>query len=180
MHEFEFPLEPQFRQHLAIRGFGALGVGAIALLLGIVNASHTELVVAAICLFVAAISGALWTWRARFGTRITREGIEVRRYFGVKNIPWSEVRDIQALFFNRDMPIQAISGRSNRSRNSGGGTKIAACVKIVRKSGRGVILPAPIVTRGESDPYFNDKVRAIKAAREAVRTGSGISAQVPR
>jgi Bacterial PH domain len=177
VQDFEFDLEPRFRRHLASRGFVLLVLGTIALIMGALNGNGPEVTAAVVLLPAAGLCGGLWAWRARFSARITREGIEVRRYFGVKRIPWSAVRDVEAYHYERANPVGVPAGRSGKSRNSEGGTKKVACVKIVRVSGRRIELPAPLVTRGQSDPYFDQKVRAIKAAREAVRTGSGFPAQ---
>jgi hypothetical protein len=165
VQNIEFTLEPRFRAHLLRRAITAVILGLLIGAFGLSKHLGFITAVSVLCLLYAAASVAVWFCRGRFVTRLTDEGIEVRRYV-TKLLPWSEIREIQTYDFARVAPMRVAAGRSNRSRNtSTGGTKTVACVKVVLASGRKVKLPAPLATRAQSDHLFAEKVRTIKSFR---------------
>jgi Bacterial PH domain len=109
----------------------------------------------------AAGSFAVSARRAHVSTRLTSQGIEIRR-LRRRLVPWQAIRGIETIGYDQvaDVPVANVRTRSESS--SGPGPRTVAAVRIVRTSGHRIHLPAPLVTDSQADPDFDDKVQLIK------------------
>lgn len=172
----EYRLSREFRRPLVSRLIISLIVtAALASLLGSPFAPLGYFA-GSISAAVAIWTGAAYLWRGRFRTTVTGRGIEMRGYF-THFVPWDQVRGIEVgRYGSRNLrlddtfrPQVRVSRRkSYRSyrgpdaRSSAGKLARLATIKVVRTSGRKLLLRAPIVTGWASDPYFSDKARQLQ------------------
>jgi hypothetical protein len=163
----EYRLDSAFRRQYAYRAVGQLVLVVLLAVMGRSTGLVAAMVFAAIVAVSALFHGAMWAGRRRALTRIDASGIETR-VFRSKRIAWADVKEIRVFDFERTRRVGVTGGfvGANGRRNSGGGNKKVACVKIVRHRGRSIELAAPLVTRDGGDSKFDDKVRALRAARE--------------
>lgn len=160
----EFGLDPDVGRPYGLRAAGLL---LLAVLLGVVGLSGTTpvAVLGAVIAVLAVSAGLKWYGCLRALTLVGPEGIRTRALLRTRAVAWAEVKQIQVLDFEKVRSVRVAGGaRSGIQRNSGGGHKKAACVRIVRHRGRTVELAAPLILRDSSDSRFDDKVRALRAA----------------
>jgi hypothetical protein len=169
----EFNLGADVRRGYGLRAIRMIVLAAVVGGLG--SALSTVLaVVGAVIALAALIPAAQWFSRIRALTVVGPEGIRTRMW-RTREIPWSEIKQVQEVDFERMRRVGVASGRlrgASRGRNSGGGNKKVACVRLVRHHGRTVELAAPLVVRDSADHTFDDKVRALRSAH-AFYTGDG-------
>jgi hypothetical protein len=159
----EFSLDPDVGRPYGLR---AVGVLLLAVVLGVVGLSGNTpvAVLGAAVAVVALFAGAKWYACLRALTLVGPEGIRTRM-LRPRVVAWSEVKQIQVVDFEKVRSVRVAGGaRSSMQRNSGGGHKKVACVRIVRHRGRTVELAAPLIIRASADSSFDDKVRALRAA----------------
>ncbi len=130
---------------------------------------------AAAAVFGAATlyQGILYLWQGRFRTRLSAQGIEARGYFD-HFIPWSDVIRIDAGGVSAaDSEAAPVTGAPWDSpakqplsrvvhRSEGGYRARLAAVRVTQRSGRSLLLRAPLVTSWQDDPQFEDKARLIE------------------
>jgi hypothetical protein len=174
--DVEYRLSREFRRPLVSRLIISLIVtAALASLLGSPFASLAYFA-GSISAAVASWNGAAYLWRGRFRTTVTGRGIEMRGYFN-HFVLWDQVRGIEvARYGSRNLrlddtlrPQVRVSRRkSYRSyrgpdaRSTAGKLARLATIRVVRTSGRKLLLRAPIVTGWASDPFFSDKARQLQ------------------
>lgn len=119
--------------------------------------------IAVLPLLYSVYSFTVYVWRGRMRTRLTPGGIEVHRWFS-KFVPWDTIKDIETVSYDQvaDIPTVNRSGAVLSSGQSWRAPRKVAAVQVVRTSGHRLALPAPLVTDGQSDPEFDDKVRLIR------------------
>ena len=121
----------------------------------------------------AAGSLAVCAWRGHLRTRLTPQGIEIRRYHR-KLVPWQDIRNIETISYSHVGDVPVANPRTRIASPRGRGPNTVAAVQIVRTSGHRIRLPAPLVTRSQDDTEFTDKVQLIKARwQEAVAGTAG-------
>lgn len=166
METLEYRLEPATRRQYAMRAVAGL---ILVVLLGgtsIATGSVFPMIFAIASALTALFCGAMWFGRSRALTSVDSGGIETR-VFRSRRVAWSDVAEIKVYDFERVGRVGATAGfvgSTGGRRNSGGGNKKVACVKVVRRKGRTIELAAPLVTRDAGDSAFDDKVRALRAA----------------
>jgi Bacterial PH domain len=109
----------------------------------------------------AAGSLAVCAWRGHLRTRLTPQGIEVRRYHR-KLVPWQDIRNIETISYSHVGDVPVANPRTRIASPRGRGPNTVAAVQIVRTSGHRIRLPAPLVTRSQDDTEFTNKVQLIK------------------
>jgi hypothetical protein len=138
----------------------------------------------------AAVFGAatvyqatLYVWQGRFRTRLSAQGIEARGYFD-HFIPWSDVIRIDAGRVTaagaQARPISGTPWDSPASqplsrvaqRSEGGYRARLAAVRVTKRSGRSLLLRAPLVTSWQDDSQFQDKARLIEQWWQRYSQGS--------
>jgi hypothetical protein len=119
----------------------------------------------------AAGSFAVYAWRGQLSTRLTARGIEIRRYRR-RLVPWQAIRDVETIGYDRVAYVPVANNRARTVSPRDRGPRTVAAVQIVRTGGHRIQLPAPLVTRSQDDPDFNDKVRLIKARWQQAVTGT--------
>jgi hypothetical protein len=126
---------------------------------------------AAVPLAYAAGTLAVAARRARVSTRLTAQGIEIRRYRR-RLVPWQAIANIETISHERvaDVPVASVRTRSVSPR--GRGPRTVAAVRIVKTSGHRIHLPVPQVTRDQDDPDFDDKVQLIRERWQLAVTGT--------
>jgi Bacterial PH domain len=122
-------------------------------------------------LVFAAGSLAVCGWRGHLRTRLTAQGVEIRR-FHRRLVPWEAIRDIETIGYDRVGDVPVASARTRIESPRGRGPRTVAAVQLVRTSGHRIRLPAPVVTNSQGDPHFNDKVQLIKARWQQAVTGT--------
>jgi hypothetical protein len=122
-------------------------------------------------LVYAAGSFAVYAWRGQLSARLTARGIEIRRYRR-RLVPWQAIRDIETISYDRVACVPVANNRTRTVSPRDRGPRTVAAVQIVRTGGHRIKLPAPLVTRSQDDPDFNDKVRLIKARWQQAVTGT--------
>jgi hypothetical protein len=166
----ELRLDPAFRRQYGMRAIGGL---ITALLLGAAGIS-ADFVLATVFALVSAMSalffGLRWAALARAVTRVSPSGIETCG-LRTRRVAWEDVKEIRVYDFDRVGRVAVRGGFRGGSggRNSSGGGKKVACVKIIRRKGRAVELAAPLVTRDTSDSDFDEKVRTLRSANAYYR-----------
>jgi Bacterial PH domain len=119
----------------------------------------------------AAASFAVYAWRGQVSTRLTGRGIEIRRYRR-RLVPWQAIRDVETISYDRVAYVPVANNRTRTVSPRDRGPRTVAAVQIVRTGGHRIQLPAPLVTRSQDDPDFNDKARLIKARWQQAVTGT--------
>jgi hypothetical protein len=119
----------------------------------------------------AAGSFAVYAWRGQLSTRLTAGGIEIRRCRR-RLVPWHAIRDVETISYDRVAYVPVANNRTRTVSARDRGPRTVAAVQIVRSSGHRIQLPAPLVTRSQDDPDFNDKVQLIKARWQQAVTGT--------
>jgi hypothetical protein len=163
----------QYRRPLLIR-FILLLIVTVAFLASDWGRTGMTTVLAWVTGPAAAWCGILYCWRGRFRTVVSRDGIEVYGYFR-HFVPWHEVARMEVrgrsgmrlddhfrvsylsrAFGDRPVPrVPCYGGApSDRAR--------LATVRLIRTSGSGLPLRAPVVTEWAADPYFGDKARQLQ------------------
>ncbi len=169
MEDVEFRLGRGYRARPLTQGCIALVLAAALYAAGL----HTPALqwLAVFPLAYAAGSFAIYTQRRWLSTRLTPQGIEIRRYRR-RLVPWQAIKNIETISYDRvaDVPVANVRTRIESPR--GRGPRTVAAVQIVRTSGHRIQLPAPLVTSSQADPDFNDKVRLIKAHWQQTVTGT--------
>jgi hypothetical protein len=119
---------------------------------------------------VAAGCLVLYLWRARFRTRLTPRGMELRGYFN-KFVPWDSIRDIQVLSYDTvdDVPVAGWSGRPVAGK--AGSNRNLVAVRVYRQHRPRLQLRVPLVTGTQEDPEFDHKVQQIKERWHLAVTG---------
>jgi Bacterial PH domain len=164
VEEAEFRLGRGYRVRSLWRGCVFLVLAAIVYVVTFHAGGLTLSGIALFPLLVSAGYFAAYLWRGRMRTRLTPEGIEVRRY-STRFVPWDEIRNIESVSYDTVAQIPTVT-RSGAVLSSGQGWRPArtvAAIRIVRTSGHHITLPAPLVTGDQSDPEFDDKLRLIRA-----------------
>lgn len=134
----------------------------------------------------AAGNAAAYALQGRFSTVLTYEGIEVRSYFR-RVIPWSDVRAFRVRGLDQPEllspdPGSAREEEPRRLAASAGMNRLPAwdrpadrsqrtpsgrvTVEVVRRRGRRLVLPAPIVAGPQGDSEFSDKIRQMEQWRQ--------------
>lgn len=173
-HDTVFVLGRGYRVPLLRRGAVALVFAGAAALLA--SSGFVPLLTwAAAAAFGAATlcQGLLYLWQGRFRTRLCAQGIQARGYFD-HFIPWSDVISIDAGGVSAaDSEAAPITGAPWDSaakqplsrvvyRSEGGYRARLAAVRVTQRSGRSLLLRAPLVTSWQDDPQFEDKARLIE------------------
>jgi len=160
------------------RGYFArpLAQGCIALVLAAVlyiADSHAPAlqVLAIFPLAFAAGSLAVCAWRGHLRTRLTSQGIEIRR-FHRKLVPWQAIRNIETISYGRVDDVPVANPRTRIASDRGPGPRTVAAVQLVRTSGHRIRLPAPLVTRTQDDPEFTKKAELIKGRWQQAVAGT--------
>jgi Bacterial PH domain len=109
----------------------------------------------------AAGSLAVCASRSHVRTRLTAQGIEIRRYRR-KLVPWQAIKNIETTSSDHVADVPVANARLRTQSPHGRGPGTVAAVRIVRTNGHRIHLPAPLVTSSQADPDFDDKVRLIK------------------
>ena len=170
MDDVEFRLGRGFRTRPLVQGCIALVLAAALFAAGLHMPALQWLAV--FPLAYAAGSFAVCAWRAHVSTRLTAQGIEIRRYRR-RLVPWPAIRSIEAISSDHvaDVPVANVRTQSASSPR-GRGPRTVAAVRIVRTSGHRIQLPAPLVTDSQDDPYFDDKVQLIRERWQQAVTGT--------
>jgi hypothetical protein len=185
-----FRLDRGFRKPLVTRGSTALAVAVLAAVLAVLGiAADAAWGFASLFGALALGYAARYVWAGRFRTRLSPEGIQIRGYFD-HFVPWQDVAGLTVN--GSDVPEQArlpaepyqtasgaVSARydsvrpgagqlnwtwqlMNQADSTAGYRAKLATVRVTRTRGRPLLLRAPLVTAWQSDPDFEDKVRAIQ------------------
>jgi hypothetical protein len=161
----------------AVRGHGRLTVVCIVTPLAFPDVG------AAIFGALAVYFGVSYLWRARFRTRVTSKGIDVRGYLN-HFVPRDRVRDIEVSALGPDRAGldddfgTSEFGRMGRagprvvaSANSGRKCRTRAASRFVKANGHKVLLRAPLVSGWAAYLEFDDKARQLHEL--CVRYGRG-------
>jgi hypothetical protein len=161
----EFRLDPAFRRLYRVKAIGGLITAALLAWLGISTHFYLATVFAVAVALPALLAGIQWARPRMAVTRVDESGIETR-VFRSRRVAWANVKEIRVIEFDRVGRVGVRGGFVGGSgqRNSGGGHKKTAYVKIVRYKGRPIELAAPLVTRDTADSDFDKKVRALRSA----------------
>ena len=119
----------------------------------------------------AAGSFAICARNSHVSTRLTAQGIEIRRYRR-RLVPWQAIGNIETISSDRVADVPVANYPSRVESPGGPGPRTVAAVRIVRTNGHRIHLPAPLVTRSQADPDFDDKVQLIKARWQQAVTGT--------
>lgn len=92
--DVEFRLGRGFRTRPLARGCVGLGLAAVLLLTGIQLPALRWMAI--LPLAFAAGSFAVWAWRRQLRTRLTPQGIEIRRYRR-RLVPWQAISGIETI-----------------------------------------------------------------------------------
>jgi hypothetical protein len=166
--DVEFRLGRGFRTRALAAGCVGLGLAAVLLLTGIQLPALRWMAI--LPLAFAAGSFAVWARRRQLSTRLTPQGIEIRRYRR-RLVPWQAISGIETVSHEHVRDVAAYNFSTHDAR--GRGSRTVAAVRITRASGHPIQLPAPLVTDSQDDPGFDDKVRLIRARWQQAVTGTG-------
>ncbi len=160
-----------YRAPVVRRGAVSLTVaGLLALLAGFGVLTVVTGPVAAAFALAALAEAVLYLGQGRFRTRLTATGIEARGY-RTRTIPWSEVTGLNV--GGHELTSARQLGVTGQPWNSpvrqpgsylapeGGYRARLATIRVIRRHGRPVLLPAPVVTSTQDDPEFAGKARLI-------------------
>jgi hypothetical protein len=169
----EYRLHARYRRPFLAR-FVLTGFFACLFTAAVAMSPHLDYGIIAGLVGVAALyNGIAYTWRGRFRTRVTRDGIEVRGYFN-HFVPWSEIKAVREEGYGESHPL--VEGYYDRQYRHGGGSRSGGSrsggttgrrarlgvVRIFRVRGKSIILRAPLVTAWAPDPHFEAKVRQMQ------------------
>ena len=171
MDDVEFRLGRAYRTRPLAQGCIALVLAAALYAAGLNMPAVRGLAVLALA--YAAGSFAVCARNSHVRTRLTAQGIEIRRYRR-KVVPWPAVSDIKITGSGHaaDAPVTSIRTRTGTPR--GRGPRTVAKVEVARARGHRVRLPAPLVTSSHDDPDFDDKAELIKTRwRQAIAGTAG-------
>ena len=116
---------------------------------------------------------ATYLWRGRFMTAVRADGIQVRGYF-TRFVPWAHVASIRVQAYGPDSPVdtayRSVGRRRGLVATSGRMARLAAAY-VVRANGTQLLLRAPLVANWAHDPYFDIKIRLIRALMDRYSGG---------
>ncbi len=160
-----------YRAPVVRRGAVSLTMaGLLALLAGFGVLTVVAGPLAAAFALAALAQAVLYLGQGRFRTRLTATGIEARGY-RTRMIPWSEVTGLDVAGHELTNAKQlGVTGQPWNSpvqqpgswlAPSGGYRARMVTIRVIRRHGRPVLLPAPVVTATQDDPQFADQARLI-------------------
>lgn len=160
------------------RGYYArpLAQGCLALVLAVVlyvADTHAPAlqVLAVFPLAFAVGSLTVCAWRSHLRTRLTPQGIEIRR-FHRKLVPWQAISNIETISYGRIDDVPVANPRTRIVSSGGSGPNTVAALQIVRTSGHRIRLPAPLVTKTQDDAEFTKKAELIKGRWQQAVAGT--------
>ena len=161
MDDVEFRPGPGLRSRQLWSGVIALVVAIVLVVLSW-NANVLLKWLFVLPLGYAVIRLTSYVLRGRFRTRLTAQGIDVHGFLH-RFVPWDAISDIEAYNIQRvtDIPVANpnIQGRYTSKERP---RRKRAFVQVVRRNGRIVELPAPLLSDFEHDPQFDFKVKVIR------------------
>lgn len=137
------------------------------------------------CGVIVLYNAGATLWRARFCTRVRRDGIEIHGYFN-HFVRWQDVQGVLSSGYGGARAINdaiegmvTASGRRYYPRRYGssmGRRARIATVRLVRADGHPMLLRAPLVAAWAPDPEFDNKTRQLQGFCQQYASGRRIGA----